>query len=198
MSFPEYTHETVDCFFYCREHMAPVIALPTTNAFKEGALSLYAAQTSGYLQLCCSLKLAPTTISLLLLTVNARCNDLLFSVMCSNFAEGRVATDSRLQNLGLNCLNSAGHGISSHAHMITQALVRTCGDVIELLNLPNRELIPFFQNFVSIKCAQYSLMLTDANCMAHNMLTSDDQFAYYLGSLPKTKLKNKMRVVYTP
>ena len=198
MSFPEYTQETVDCFFYCRKYMAPVLAAPASPAFIEGALSLYAAQVSGYLQMCQYAKLSASVVSLLLVTVNARCNDLIFSVMCSNFAEGRAATDSRLQNLGRNCLNSSKHGVQSHAYMITQSIVNTCGDIVSLLNLPNPELIPFFQNFVSIKCVQYALMLTDPNCIAHNMLTSDDQFAFYIGAAPKTKLKHKMHVTYVP
>ena len=188
-AFDEYTPELVDGFFYCREHIAPLIAEPLGSVFKEGALSLYAAQVVGFLHKSRIAGIDSDSATKMLIAVACRISELFFSVMCSNFADGVSHKHMRLKELGLSCLNSERHGQSNMAHMISYSLVHGAWDILGLLKLPTNSFAPFFMNMMSIRCAQYSLMITDAECIAHNMLTSKDQAAFYLGA--PTAVHNK-------
>ncbi len=198
-SFDTYTPELVDLFFYSREHVVPALAQPAGTVFLDGLYSLYAAQVAGYLHRCNYADVSAELAYKILYILHSKLIDLFYSVLRSNFAELRAATDTRLQNIGTSCFNSAAQGVSNHAHLVTHTMVRSVKEAATMLRIPDVGLTPFFQNLVSIRSAQYSLMLTDANCVAHNILSSESQYAFFMGgAIPATKNKGLLHCAYTP
>lgn len=198
-SFDTYTPELLELFFYCREHIAPTIAHPTGTVFQDGVYSLYAAQICGYIHKCHHIGVPAELAIKLLYVMNAKLIELFYAVLCSSFSEPVTLAGIRMQNIGMSCLNSEAYGLSNQAHMVTQTIVTSVGEASSLLGLPDAGLMPFFQNMISIRCTQYSLMLTDANCIAHNILTSTHQCALFLGdTAPQTPTKGLLHCAYIP
>lgn len=187
--------EMLACFEQCRKHIASITSMPVGTRFKEGMLTLHAALAVAYLDCTARAGLSAAQAMRMYLAVNLKLTDLLISTQYATFNTHHLA-GGRMKELGSACLRSSADALYQFTVSSYSPLTHAAASVLKAMDLPIGPWEEHYYHLLLVKVCHFLLMLTEPDCVAHKLLTEDNQVRFYLQRSPETKISNKIHCAY--